>query len=75
MKNQKNERIRRIMTLARITIKELSNRLGFSYEWTAMLLRRDLTNDNRRQIMKELSELMDVRRRDLDQAEKLLRGE
>lgn len=75
MKNQKNERIRRIMTLARITIKELSNRLGFSYEWTALLLRRDLTNDNRRQIVKVLSELVDVRKRDLEQAEKLLRGE
>lgn len=75
MKNQKNEKIRRVMTLARITIKELSNRLGYSYEWTAMLLRRDLTNDNRRQIVKVLSELMDVRKRDLEQAEKLLRGE
>ena len=75
MRNQKNERIRRIMTLARITIKELSNRLGYSYEWTAMLLRRDLTNDNRRQIVKVLSELVDVRKRDLDSAEKLLRGE
>lgn len=75
MKNQKNEKIRRIMTLARITIKELSNRLGFSYEWTALLLRKDLSNDYKRQIMRELSELMDVRRRDLDSAEKLLRGE
>ena len=75
MENQKNKRIREIMKLARITIKELSNRLGFSYEWTALLLRRDLTNENRRQIMKVLSELMDVRRRDLEKAEKLLRGE
>lgn len=75
MRNQKNKRIRQIMELARVTIKELSNRLGYSYEWTAMLLRRDLTDESKQQIMQELSVLMDVRRQDLEQAEKLMSGE
>lgn len=63
------------MKLARITIRELSVKLGLSYEWTTELLKKDLEGGHRSRILRVLNDMIADREKDLKQAKTLISGE
>ena len=69
---KENTDIRKVLELTRITITELSQSLGYTKEWVYRLLSNDLTKEHMIEILDELSALMETRRKEMTEAEKIM---
>ena len=72
IKNESNPEIRKVMKLGCITSKQIANKLNYSKEWISSLLRKDLDDDYKEWMIWALTELIEKRREELAEAEKIL---
>jgi len=72
IKNKSNPEIRKVMKLGCITSRQIANKLNYTSEWISYLLRNDLDNDYKEWILWALTELIEERREELAEAEKIL---
>ena len=63
--------MKEVMSLAGITLRQLSVEAGISYEWAHVLMRREsLSEDHKTMFLKSLDALLEKRKLELAEAEK-----